>query len=178
VASAEITPAPVNFAAAGRNYTFLAHMAAATLDARGIDALVVNADNIAALDEAEFPIPLGECRFIVVGQPAFDLLPERTQQFVFDPPQPDKSDYFGAVGTEVVDPVQNAVKSPLRDTEDKLVEILELLGPPTHGKGGAPGAGDEFLMRIRALKQNRRHLMETVAHMGSTHWSGVEFEED
>jgi hypothetical protein len=105
-------------------------MAAATLAQRGVHTLVVTADNtvnvanIIALDEAEFSIPVGRCRFIVVGKEAFDLLPERTQQFVFDPPQPDKSGYFGAVGRERVREPQ---KSAVEDTVDKLAEILNMM---------------------------------------------------
>jgi hypothetical protein len=137
----------------------------------------VNAANIAALDEAEFPIPVGESRFIVVGKSAFDMLPEHTQQFVFYPAQPDKSDYLGAIGAEVVvDPVQNTVKSPLRDTEDKLAEILNLLMPFQGGRVGQLGAGDEFLMRIRALRQEHDSRVRVDPRDGARiHWSGVEF---
>ena len=156
MASAEITPAPVNFAAAGHLYTVLAHMAAATLAARAKHSLVVNADNIAALDEAVFPIPVGRCRFIVVGKRAFDLLPERTQQFVFDPPQPDQSDYFGAVGQ---DREETHFIGEVAETENKLFDILQLLDPPKGiSKAFRQGAGDDFRQELRVLRESGGHF--------------------
>jgi hypothetical protein len=131
--SAKITLAPVNFVASdigesdrARTHAVLAHIAAATLAERGVHTLVVTADNtvntvnIPALDKATFPMPVGSCRFIVVGKEAFDLLPERTQKIVFDPPQPEKSNYFDAVGRDFMD---------FDNIEDKLVGILNMIAP-------------------------------------------------
>lgn len=144
--SAKITVAPVNFVASdidesgiSRTNAVLAHIAAATLAERRVQTLVVTADNlvnavdIRALDEATFPSPVGSCRFIVVGKEALDSLPERTQKIVFDPPQPERSNYFGAVGDGFLD---------FDTIEDKLVEILNLI---------APRSGAAFKKRRRAF---------------------------
>lgn len=132
--SAKLTVGGVNFLAADTvtsserptlNYTILAHVAAAVLAERGIHTLVWNAVDIRALGEATFPTPVGSgAHFVVVGKPAFELLPGRLQQFVFDPPQPEKSDYFGAVGSKrkIVDEI-----TALQDTEHKLIQILDMM---------------------------------------------------
>jgi hypothetical protein len=162
--SAEITLARINFVAAETldtggnlrfNYHVLAHLAAAALAEHGINTLVVTGDNfidapdIVALDEAEFPIPVGRFRFVVVGQPAFDLLPERTQQFVFFPPRPEESDYIGAVGTERTSEPQ---RSALQDTENKLAEILDFFALRSF-ESGTSNFGAAYKARVRAFRQ-------------------------
>jgi hypothetical protein len=172
--SAEITLARINFVAAETldtggnlrfNYHVLAHLAAAALAEHGINTLVVTGDNfidapdIVALDEAEFPIPVGRFRFVVVGQPAFDLLPERTQQFVFFPPRPEESDYFGAVGTEVVG--REPARSALEDTENKLAEILNVIASFNNVFPGRENFGAAFKAQVRAFRQISEDAMQT-----------------
>jgi len=172
--SAEITLSRINFVAAETvntggnlrfNYHVLAYLAAAALAEHGIYSLVVTEDNfidapdIVALDDAEFPIPVGRFRFIVVGQPAFDLLPERTQQFVFFPPRPEESDYFGAVGTEVVG--REPARSALEDTENKLAEILNVIARENRVFPGNENLGDAYKARVRAFRQIGEDAMQT-----------------
>jgi hypothetical protein len=151
--SAKITLGTVNFLAAdvvtsdfpSLNYTILAHVAAAALAERAVHTLVWNAVDIPALDdEATFPTPVGSGspQFVVVGKEAFDLLPERMQQFVFDPPQPEKSNYFGAVGSKrkIFEEI-----TALQDTEDKLTGILNMM---------VFRGGDGFKERMRVFNRS------------------------
>jgi hypothetical protein len=98
-----VTFAQTSFACGTHQDARVAYIAAFVLARYNIESSVATALNVGELDEEVWSTPLGTYRCIIVGKAAFDLLPERSQEWVFFPPVPAESDYWGAVGDNLPD---------------------------------------------------------------------------
>jgi hypothetical protein len=120
--------AEVNFAAAGHmGDPIAAYIAAVALAHVGVKSFVATEDNIRAMVTKLWPVPVGLYRIIVVGEPAFDLLPQDHTRYVYYPPRPEESDYYGAVG---------------RDYNDTIMKMAVVLNS-VHS-----GVGQDFIDRM------------------------------
>jgi hypothetical protein len=97
-----VTFAPTCFACGTHQDARVAYMAAFVLARYGIESSVATPLNVGELDEEVWNTPVGTYRCIIVGRAAFDLLPARSQEWVFSPRQ-EESDYWGAVGDDLPD---------------------------------------------------------------------------
>jgi hypothetical protein len=98
-----VTFAQTSFACGTHQDARVAYIAAFVLARYNIENSVATALNVGELDEEVWSTPVGTYRCIIVGKAAFDLLPERSQEWVFFPPVPAESDYWGAVGDNLPD---------------------------------------------------------------------------
>jgi len=118
-----VTFAQTSFASDGGPDARVAYIAAFVLTRYGIECSVATSLNVGELDEEVWNTPVGTYRCIIVGRAAFDLLSERSQEWVFFPPRPEESDYWGAVGDD------------LPDTLARMANVLQRI---------RPGTGSEF----------------------------------
>jgi hypothetical protein len=81
-----VTFAQTSFACGTHQDARVAYIAAFVLARYNIESSVATALNVGELDEEVWSTPLGTYRCIIVGKAAFDLLPERSQEWVFFPP--------------------------------------------------------------------------------------------
>ena len=95
--------AQTSFACGTHQDARVAYIAAFVLARYNIESSVATALNVGELDEEVWSTPVGTYRCIIVGKAAFDLLPQRSQEWVFFPPVPAESDYWGAVGDNLPD---------------------------------------------------------------------------
>ena len=98
-----MTFAQASFACGTHQDARVAYIAAFVLARYNIESSVATALNVGELDEEVWSTPVGTYRCIIVGKAAFDLLSQRSQEWVFFPPVPAESDYWGAVGDNVPD---------------------------------------------------------------------------
>jgi hypothetical protein len=98
-----VTFAQTSFACGTHQDARVAYIAAFVLARYNTESSVATALNVGELDEEVWSTPVGTYRCIIVGKAAFDLLPERSQEWVFFPPVPAESDYWGAVGDNLPD---------------------------------------------------------------------------
>jgi hypothetical protein len=81
-----VTFAQTSFASDGGPDARVAYIAAFVLTRYGIECSVATSLNVGELDEEVWNTPVGTYRCIIVGRAAFDLLSERSQEWVFFPP--------------------------------------------------------------------------------------------
>ena len=122
-----LTFAEINFAAAGHKDQIAAYVASVALANAGVKCFVATEDNIPTMVTKLWPVPVGLYRIIVVGKAALDLLPEAHVQYVYFPPRPEESDYYGAVGQDYA------------DTVGRLAAVLDKV---------SPGVGQDFINRM------------------------------
>lgn len=127
----------VSFVANSPRDKYLAYIAAAILQRRGLEVGVFSGRNITAIDNIFAPLEVNEAYMVVVGKPALEKLTEKGQEYTRDPPQPEYTSYFGALGSDA------------SDTQDKLADVVELL---------SSGAGSEYRASIEALRRTLDNL--------------------
>ena len=122
----------ISFVADSPLDNYVAHIAAAVLQRRGLDIGVFSGRNITVVDNKFEVLPLNEAYMVVVGRPALARLTSKGQEHTHDPLQPEESSYFGALGSDA------------SDTQDKLAAVVEWL---------SAGAGSEYRASIEAIRR-------------------------
>ena len=121
----------------------LAHLAGAALHHAGVECEVATGQRFVQLEEQCWKAKIGVYRFVVIGGPTFEKLPDDRRKYVqpaskdFDP---EHSDYVGCVG-ESLDETRRLLTAELNRIEEGAGAYFARLSSP--GQRGEPSSDDE-----------------------------------